>query len=309
MDLSIGDAARLTGLSVRTIRYYSDIGLVPEVSRSDGRYRRYDAAGIARLELVRALRELGLDLASVRRVVQRPLTLAEVARAHADAVDAHIRQLTLRRAVLRAIARGTSGTEEVQRMTRLARASAGESRRIIEDFLDEMFGEPAPDPVAEKWRSAAPGLPDEPSDAQIDAWVELAALVQDPAFRARIREMVTEGAQQRASGATTDLKARRAPGQALAERAGAAVTAGVAPGDPAARETVDTLAGLFAEAAGREDTAAYRGELAAQIDRFGDRRVERYWQLAAILNGWPARPPLTPAYEWFGAALRVQPAP
>jgi DNA-binding transcriptional MerR regulator len=277
MDLSIGDAARLTGLSVRTVRYYSDIGLVPEVSRSDGRYRRYDAAGIARLELVRALRELGLDLASVRRVVQRPLTLAEVARAHADAVDAHIRQLTLRRAVLRAIARGTSGTEEVQRMTRLARASAGESRRIIEEFLDEMFGEPAPDPVAERWRSAAPGLPDEPSDAQIDAWVELAALVQDPAFRARIREMVTEGAQQRASGA--------------------------------ARETVDTLAGLFAKAAGREDTAAYRGELAAQIDRFGDRRVERYWQLAAILNGWPARPPLTPAYEWFAAALRVQPAP
>ena len=34
MDLSIGDIARLTGLGVKTIGYYSDIGLVPEARRS-----------------------------------------------------------------------------------------------------------------------------------------------------------------------------------------------------------------------------------------------------------------------------------
>jgi MerR family regulatory protein len=56
MDLSIGEVARLTGLPVKTIRYYSDIGLVAASSRTDAGYRRYDEAGLARLELIRALR-------------------------------------------------------------------------------------------------------------------------------------------------------------------------------------------------------------------------------------------------------------
>jgi MerR family regulatory protein len=59
MDFSIGELGKLTGLPVKTIRYYSDIGLVPEARRTDAGYRRYDAAGLARLELVRTLRDLG----------------------------------------------------------------------------------------------------------------------------------------------------------------------------------------------------------------------------------------------------------
>jgi len=57
MELSIGELAHLTGLPVKTIRYYSDIGLVPEARRTDAGYRRYDDAGLARLELVRTLRD------------------------------------------------------------------------------------------------------------------------------------------------------------------------------------------------------------------------------------------------------------
>ena len=36
---------------------------------------------------------------------------------------------------------------------------------------------------------------------------------------------------------------------------------------------------------------------------FTDARVERYWQLLAIINGWPARPATVPAWEWVVAAL------
>src|SRR4051812_25580010 len=106
MDFSIGEVARLTGLPVKTIRYYSDLGLVPESRRTDTGYRRYDAEQVARFELVRALRELGLDLDTIAKVGDRNATLESVSQAHADAIDLHLRQLTLRRAVLRAIARG-----------------------------------------------------------------------------------------------------------------------------------------------------------------------------------------------------------
>jgi DNA-binding transcriptional MerR regulator len=79
MDISIGDLARLTGLPVKTIRYYSEIGLVPEARRTPAGYRRYDETGLARVELVRTLRELGFDLTTIRGLATRKRGIQEVA--------------------------------------------------------------------------------------------------------------------------------------------------------------------------------------------------------------------------------------
>jgi DNA-binding transcriptional MerR regulator len=304
MDLSIGDVARLTGLPVKTIRYYSDIGLVPAASRTDAGYRRYDTAGLARLELIHALRNLGLDLASIRRVTERQTKIEELARTHADAIDLHIHQLNLRRAVLRAIARGVTRPEEVQRMTAFAQASAEESRRIMEEFLDSVFADHQDNPFAQRMRAALPVLPDEPSPEQIDAWVELAGLVHDSEFRARIREMIVEGERQRAASGITEIdEATQRAGQAVVDRAGTAVSEGVATNSPEALAIVNEVVPLFAAAASKGDSPEYRRELAHQLAKFSDRRVERYWQLIGIINEWPAQSPLMPRYEWFMAAL------
>src|SRR3712207_6907115 len=48
--LSLHDALPISGLSVKTIRFYSDEGLVPEASRSPSGYRHYDGAALARSE-------------------------------------------------------------------------------------------------------------------------------------------------------------------------------------------------------------------------------------------------------------------
>jgi hypothetical protein len=72
-------------------------------------YRRYDLDALARLDLVRTLRDLGVDLATIQRVLDREISVPEVAAAHAEALDVQIRTLRLRRAVLRAVAkRGSS---------------------------------------------------------------------------------------------------------------------------------------------------------------------------------------------------------
>jgi DNA-binding transcriptional MerR regulator len=63
---SIGDLARRTGLTVRTIHFYSDAGVVPESARTPAGYRRYDHEAVTRLDLVRTLRELGLPLDTVQ---------------------------------------------------------------------------------------------------------------------------------------------------------------------------------------------------------------------------------------------------
>jgi hypothetical protein len=49
---SIGDLARRTGLSVRTIRFYSDCGVLPPADRSPAGYRRYGPEALARLDLI-----------------------------------------------------------------------------------------------------------------------------------------------------------------------------------------------------------------------------------------------------------------
>lgn len=306
MDMSIGELAALTGVPVKTIRYYSDLGLVPEAGRSAAGYRRYDAASLARLELVRALRDLGLDLDTAGRVAALQTSLESVAAAQADAIDVHIHQLQLRRRVLRAIARGTTRPEEVSRMTAFARASAGEVNRIMEDFLAEVFADHEANPFMSTMRSGLPVLDDDPTDAQLDAWIELAALVSDRAFRARVREMVVDGERVRAeSGVSENDAATQAAGQAVVDKAGAARAAGVEPVSVAAASVVDELVALFARAASRADDPAYRAELADQLERFSDARVERYWQLIAVINGWPVQPSMVPAYDWFVTALHA----
>jgi DNA-binding transcriptional MerR regulator len=293
--LSIGELAARTGLPVRTIRFYSDAGVVPPADRTDAGYRLYGPDAPARLGLVRTLRDLGVDLATIRRVLDRELSLGDVAAAHTAAVDAQIRVLRVQKAVLQAVARRGADPKELLTMHRLAQLSDAERRRIVSDFLDHVFGGLEVDPAFEaRMRSAAPSLPDDPSPEQVDAWIELAELVQDADFRARIRSM---SEQQASSPPAGDMQAVAA---LVSSRAGAALRAGVEPGSPAAESVVAELLPAF----GGEDRHVLADRLAVGTDA----RAERYWQLLAIINGWPPVPATVPAWEWLIAALRSRPA-
>ncbi|MQY05333.1 MerR family transcriptional regulator [Actinomadura macrotermitis] len=299
---TIGELARRTGLTVRTIRFYSDSGLVPPAARTAAGYRLYDLAAAARLDLVRTLRDLGVDLETVRRVLAREVTLAEVAAAHAQAVDVQIRTLRLRRAVLRVVAARGSDPEEMELMHKLARLSDEERRRIITGFVEETFAGLDVDPVlAEKMRTAMPELPDDPSAEQVEAWVELAELVGDPGFRASVRRM----AEFQAAEETTPRNPQEL-GELVRAKAGAALEAGVDPASPEAGPVVDELAAAFAASVDGTDGPRFRESLLERLEVGSDPRAERYWQLLGVINGWPAFPSLMPVYTWFIEALRAR---
>ncbi|GII52184.1 MerR family transcriptional regulator [Planotetraspora thailandica] len=304
--LTIGDLARRTGLTVKAIRFYSDSGLVPPIGRSPGGYRLYDLGSLARLELVRTLRELGIDLPTVRRVLEREVSMSEVAAAHAEAVDVQIRILRLRRAVLRAVAERGSDPQEMKKMHKLAKLSAEERRRLIREFVDEAFGglDANPDFVA-MMRSAMPELPDDPTAEQVDAWVELAELVQDADFRASVRRMAEQQAADRAYGDTSGLHHELT--EATIAAVGQAIEAGIDPASPEAVPIVDGLAVRYAQTFGRtgDDEEELRRWLLTRMEAGGDPRAERYWQLLAVINGWPVSPTLAPVFSWFTRALRA----
>jgi DNA-binding transcriptional MerR regulator len=172
-----------SGLSVRTLRFYADAGVLPEAARSESGYRLFASDAVPRARLVRTLRELGVGLADVKRVLAAEASLADVAAAHARALDAQIRTLRLQRAVLGAVARSTD-PKELERMTdltTLTTLTAEERRRILGDYLDAVFGD-HPSPAADRLRLGAPELPDDPTADQIVAWVELAELLRDPDY-------------------------------------------------------------------------------------------------------------------------------
>ena len=295
--LTIGQLARRSGVPVRTIRFWSDEGVLPETDRSTGNYRRYDARAVARLDLVRTLRELGLGLDDVRLVLERRRSVEEVAAAHVQAIDSQIRTLRTQRAVCTLLARGDSSERKVTLMNDLARLSAAERQQLIDEFVDSAFAGTDPEApgagIAGAMRTMPAQLPDEPSTEQVEAWVELAELVTDPSFRARVREMATGGSVPGAAEQLVDPAA-------VIEHAGAAVAAGIAPGSAEGQSVLHRLVSPELDAAGRDD-------LAAKTATFTDRRVERYWGLLGTLNGWEPRPPTVPAFEWLIDALRAHP--
>jgi DNA-binding transcriptional MerR regulator len=67
--MQIGEVADRTGLSLRTIRYYEEIGLVCPSSRTQGGFRLYTEPDIARLNLVKRMKPLGFTLDETRELL------------------------------------------------------------------------------------------------------------------------------------------------------------------------------------------------------------------------------------------------
>ena len=305
---TIGELARRTGLSVKTIRFYSDSGVVPPTDRTHSGYRLYDVSAISRLELVRTLRELGAGLEEVRSVLARETTLPRLAETHLALLEEQMRLLRTRRAVLRAVVKLRRSTEEVRLMHKLARMSDEERNRLIDEFWDEVVAGLDVDEQFIEWmRSAKPNLPDDPSSEQVEAWIELAEMVQDPDFRALVRSLSRQQADQRARGeaapAPTPERARM--WWTITDEAREAAEAGASPTSEQAVALVERIVALSTEEQDKTDGPEFRESLAADFYDRHDERLSRYWELLATINGWPQHPTTRETTKWLAAALRA----
>ncbi|MGO4425468.1 MerR family transcriptional regulator, partial [Streptomyces sp. MCAF7] len=100
--LSIGELSQLTGVPVRTIRFYCDEGFVESV-RSTGGHRRFLPDTVERVTLLRRLRALGLGLTSIDSVLGGRRSIAEAAARERAKIDIELATLGWRRASLRAV--------------------------------------------------------------------------------------------------------------------------------------------------------------------------------------------------------------
>lgn len=316
--LTIGRLSALTGVPVRTIRFYSDQSvdgrrLLEPAGRSASGYRLYDLEAASRLELIRSLRELGVDLPTIARVLGRELTVTQAAHAQAEALEATVRLLRLRQAVLRAVASRDTDWEELALMNRLTRLDPMERRRILDGFVDRVFegvadGHGTSEQFAAMMRTAFPDLPGEPTQRQVEAWVELVELVQDEDFIARSRQMAAYGAAKRDRLDDAAWEAdQKAFATVLAPRSRAAWSAGLAADSAAGRERAREIFREWAQALGRPADEALRAEALETLTVMNDERVTRFWQLVGIVGDQSelaaAGAPMYESMRWLVRAL------
>ena len=88
VSLTIGKVSKATNCKVQTIRYYEDIGLIPQPDRTDGNQRVYEPLHVERIRFIRHARELGFSLKAIRDL----LSLSDNPKQSCDAADSIARE-------------------------------------------------------------------------------------------------------------------------------------------------------------------------------------------------------------------------
>lgn len=103
--MQIGEVSERTGLSLRTIRHYDEVGLLRPSARSDGGFRLYTSLDLERLLLIRRMKPLGFSLDEMTELLTVVDALAAGGTSatgveHRCRLDAFVRDAETRRAKL-----------------------------------------------------------------------------------------------------------------------------------------------------------------------------------------------------------------
>lgn len=288
-ELGIGELARRTGVAVRTIRFYTDEGLLP-ARRSTGGHRRYDAGALQRLTLIRRLRALGLGLNAIADVAEGRRRLDEAIATEESALDAELATLAWRRAALQAL-RDADPAEQPARLALLAGAPDGDTAyAALIAFWRKSVRGVAPGVVDMYLEVTAPRPPAEPTPDQVLAYAEMTALTGERSFG---RDFLTQG-----TWAITDRERLHAGiGEAwLLARPRIAAGEPPQPG-----KALDVFVAAHASARETGDSPAFRQALYAAATAERDPRFHRYWQLTGHVTGEIV--PVGTAMTWLVGAL------
>ncbi|MFD7322068.1 MerR family transcriptional regulator [Streptomyces sp. NPDC059875] len=292
---SIGELAEHAGVTVKTVRFYSDRGLLPEAGRSSGGHRRYGPEALDRLRLIRSLRSLDLPVPAVGRVLDRDDALEDVIAGRLREVGSRLTTLRWQEASLRLL-QDCTAEERAERLRLLGAVPSLPDTTALARFWRRTLPVRLPARLVSAVVDAAvPQPPADPNPAQVLAFARLHALVSDglrlvvhPAGADDRPSVLYEGLAEAYALAAPDLRAGRAP------RAG---------------EALDCFVSAYAGSkgtAGTADTPAFRRSLKGELAQGAHPLIERYWQLAAELAtpaSGPAEPTAGAAHYWLCAAL------
>ena len=295
----IGELARLCGLSVRRIRFYSDRGLLPAPHRTSANYRTYTEADLARLDLIRALRAAGIGLADIAKVMARRLAVRDVLEARLGTLEMElVRQRRLAAALRATLAIADPTEADFRRFWTMTTLSQAEFHTRLERFFERVTEGST---LTDDWKrqmieAATPELPEQPSPQQIDAWNEIMAMITSDSYIEDMREGM-------AAMSGFDPAAYAEAAQAIHADVQAAIAAGMEPDSAGGRAIAQRWLESSAKAMQREADAAFH---AWHCDVFRKHQAHsaRYQELLAILSGSNPADPAGREWVWIDRALR-----
>ena len=139
--LKVGELARATGLSVRTLHHYDAIGLLTPSGRTAAGHRLYSADDVQRLQQVQSLKAIGFPLEEIRTLLQsRAISAQRVIALHLERLEAHIagQQTLVKR--LQRVARmlDTATVPPVAALCRIIEATHMIDRHFTTDQLQQL---------------------------------------------------------------------------------------------------------------------------------------------------------------------------
>ncbi len=115
---NVGEAARLSNVSAKMVRYYESLGLLPAISRTDSGYRQYTDREVHTLRFIRRSRDLGFSMAEIAELLKlwqnrrRPSSsVKRIASEHIEALEAKMAEMAAMRKTLQHLVHCCSGDE------------------------------------------------------------------------------------------------------------------------------------------------------------------------------------------------------
>ncbi|UAL71551.1 MerR family transcriptional regulator [Streptomyces angustmyceticus] len=302
---SIGELAEQAGVTVKTVRFYSDRGLLPEAGRSAGGHRRYGPGALDRLRLIRSLRTLDLPLPEVRRILAQE-DAPGAADALEDAVAGQLRDLGTQLAALRwreaalHLLRDCTPEERADRLRLIGAVSIPPSTDVLARFWRHVLPPRLPARLLSTLLEAAvPQPPADPTPSQVLVFARLHAVATD--------RRVVDIDVRRLAPRTPDESCRPAVLYEGLVEACALASADVRDRRPPyAGEALDCFVAAHAGLRGTRDTPAFRRQLSAQLGRIAHPLLDRYWQLVGELPSASRQPTIGAMDDWLRAALDAQ---
>lgn len=299
--LTVGELARESGVSPQILRHYDQLGLLRPSRRSAAGYRLYSPADRAKLDVIRTLRELDVDLKTIGRVLRGASDLRGVAELHLQTLEHQERLVRRRVAVMRASLKSASTLDvaRIERLHRLARLERAEKAKFVTDHLKRRMAGSAPPQLERAILDAASiELPDDATPEQLDAWLELAELVADPEFLAHHRQRAARSPQRQSTASHRVM-------QTLNRDVVAAIRRGVEPEHATGQRLVRRWVSYLARRQRRRDVRAFAVEMLRDVERGTHDKETRFWALLAVLRPEIANHPGYAIGPWLMRGVRA----
>ncbi|WP_433296231.1 MerR family transcriptional regulator [Pseudonocardia sp. CA-142604] len=161
---STREIAELAGTSLRAVRHYHDVGLLPEPERRSNGYKQYGVAHLVRLLRIKRLVDLGLSLPQIAELGESDDHPAEALRALDADLAAAIDRLQRARAELRDILEQAAPTDLPPEFVPAARVELSDADRSFVTVLGRVLGPER----RQVWADMLQDLPDDPVAAEFD---------------------------------------------------------------------------------------------------------------------------------------------